>query len=100
LLINLSSPDPGIPSRPSTPKVMQARECTPTPFSSVIFTFELAVESIKEFGGASKLANDEHLVFQSLNFCSIYFFCIWDLKMKCKPLDYAHTSPKIIQFGF
>jgi hypothetical protein len=78
---------------------MQARERAPTP-SSVIFTFELAVESIKEFGGASKLANDEHLVFQSLNSCSIYFLCIWDLKMKCKPLDYAHIGPKIIQFGF
>jgi hypothetical protein len=36
-----------------TPKVLQAREHAPTPSSSIVFTFGLVVESIKELGGAS-----------------------------------------------
>jgi hypothetical protein len=32
--------------------VFQAREHTPTPYPSAIFTFGLKVESIKEFEGA------------------------------------------------
>jgi hypothetical protein len=42
--------------------MLQARERTPTPFSSNVFTFELIVESFKEFGGASfgiKLHNNQ-----------------------------------------
>jgi hypothetical protein len=35
--------------------MLRARECTPTLFPFVVFTFGLAVESIKEFGGASIL---------------------------------------------
>jgi hypothetical protein len=34
-----------------TPKVLQAKECTPTP--SIIFTLGLAFESFKEFGDVS-----------------------------------------------
>jgi hypothetical protein len=30
--------------------VLQARERIPTPYPSIVFTFRLAVESIKEFG--------------------------------------------------
>jgi hypothetical protein len=33
--------------------VLRARECALTPSPSIIFTFGLAVESIKELGGAS-----------------------------------------------
>jgi hypothetical protein len=33
--------------------VLRTRERTPTPYPFVVFTFGLAVESIKEFGGAS-----------------------------------------------
>jgi hypothetical protein len=33
--------------------VLQTNERTPTIFPSNVFTFGLAVESIKEFGGAS-----------------------------------------------
>jgi hypothetical protein len=50
LFINLFSPNHRAPTRPSTAEVLQAKECTLTPF--VIFTFGLVVESIKELGGA------------------------------------------------
>ncbi len=43
----------GVHQRPSTPKVLWTRECAPTPFLFVVFTFGLEVESIQEFGGAS-----------------------------------------------
>jgi hypothetical protein len=32
--------------------MLQARECTPTLYPSVVFTLGLIVESIKKFGGA------------------------------------------------
>jgi hypothetical protein len=32
--------------------MLQAKEHTPIPYPSVVFTFGLEVESIKEFGGA------------------------------------------------
>ncbi len=35
--------------------MLQVRECTPIPYPSTIFTFRLAIESTKEFWGASKL---------------------------------------------
>jgi hypothetical protein len=53
LLVILLSPYPGAPPRPSTPKVLRAKEHTSTPSPSVVFTFKLTIESIKEFGGAS-----------------------------------------------
>jgi len=53
LLVNLPSPHPGSSTHPSTSEVLQAREHTPTPFSYVVVTFGLAIESIKELGGAS-----------------------------------------------
>jgi hypothetical protein len=36
-----------------TPEVLRTKERTPTSYPSVVFTFGLAIESIKEFGGAS-----------------------------------------------
>jgi hypothetical protein len=51
-LVNLPSRNPRAPTHPSTPKVLRAREHVPTP-SSIVFTFGLAVESIKELMGAS-----------------------------------------------
>jgi hypothetical protein len=42
-------------TRLSTPKVLRVKERAPTPCPSVVFTFKLAVESTKEFGGASPL---------------------------------------------
>jgi len=38
---------------PLYPEVLRIREHTPIPYPFVVFTFGLAVESIKEFGGAS-----------------------------------------------
>ncbi len=53
LLVTLPSPYPRALTRPSTPEVLRTKECAPTPYPSVVFTFKLAVESTKEFGGAS-----------------------------------------------
>ncbi len=52
-LVNLLNPHPRAPTRPSTHVMLWAREHAPTPFPSTIVTFGLAVESIKELGGAS-----------------------------------------------
>jgi hypothetical protein len=46
------SPHPRALTRPSTPEMLWAKECTPTP-SFIVFTFELTFESFKECGGAS-----------------------------------------------
>jgi hypothetical protein len=43
----------GAPTHPSTPKVLRAKECAPIHFPSVVFTFGLAVKSIKKLGGVS-----------------------------------------------
>jgi hypothetical protein len=49
------SPHPITLTRPITFKMLRTREHTPIPFSSDVFTnFELAFESFKECGGASK----------------------------------------------
>jgi hypothetical protein len=48
----------GTPARPSTPKVVRAKERAPTPSPSDLFTFELTNESIKELGGASEDDNN------------------------------------------
>ncbi len=34
-------------------KVLQTKECDPTPSPSIVFTFRFTIESIKELGGAS-----------------------------------------------
>jgi hypothetical protein len=44
---------PGAPAHPSIPKMLRAKERTPTPYPSIVFTFGLVVESIKEVGGVS-----------------------------------------------
>jgi hypothetical protein len=38
LLVTLPNPHPGAPTCPSTPKVLQAREHTPTAYPSIVFT--------------------------------------------------------------
>jgi hypothetical protein len=53
LLVIHPCPHRRAPTRPSTSEVLQARECAPTPYPSIIFTFRLAIESIEAFGGAS-----------------------------------------------
>jgi hypothetical protein len=60
VLVNLPSPHLVTPTRPSTPKVLQAKERTPTPSPSIIFTFGLVVESIVELGGVSLALRNAH----------------------------------------
>jgi hypothetical protein len=66
-------------AHPSTSKVLQAKECTPTFPPSTVFTFGLAVEFIKELGGA--------LVWVWLLWsCSLWAFyhgCIFTNACKC-----------------
>jgi len=47
---DIPSPHLRAPTRPFTLKVLQAREHNTTPSPSVVFTFGLVVESIKELG--------------------------------------------------
>jgi hypothetical protein len=54
LLVTCPNPHPGAPTRPSTPKVLRARDHARTFYPSVVSCFGLTVESIKEFGGVSK----------------------------------------------
>jgi hypothetical protein len=58
--------------------VVRIRERVPTPSSSVVFTFGLAVESIKEFGGASCMVSPRYVLFHEL---FIPFFC--DVNLPC-----------------
>jgi len=53
LIVTLPNPYFEAPPHPSTPEVLQAKEHTPTPSPSIVFTFGLVVESIKEVEGAS-----------------------------------------------
>jgi len=53
LLINFPSLHPRSLTHPFTPKVLRVRERTLTPSPSIVFTFGLVVESIKELAGAS-----------------------------------------------
>jgi len=53
LLIILLNPNPETLTHPSTPKVLQAKGRASTLFPSIVVTFGLIVESIKEFEGAS-----------------------------------------------
>jgi hypothetical protein len=53
LLVTFPSPHPGAPACPSTPEVLRAKKRAPTPYPSIIFTFRIAIESTKEFAGAS-----------------------------------------------
>jgi len=48
MLVNIPSPIPKLQHAPLPPKC-----CEPTPSPSIVFTFGLTVESIKELGGAS-----------------------------------------------
>ncbi len=54
MLVTFPRPHPGASTCPSTPKVLQVKECASTLCSFVIFTFGLVVESIKELGGVSR----------------------------------------------
>ncbi len=53
LLIICPNPHTKALACPFTSKMLRAKEYTPTPYPFIVFTFGLAIESIKEFGGAS-----------------------------------------------
>jgi hypothetical protein len=55
LLVIHLNPHLEIPTRPFTLEVLQTKECTPTFYPYVVFTFELAIESIKKLGGVSPI---------------------------------------------
>ncbi len=55
LLLIFFSPDPGAPACPSTPKMLWTKEGAPTPYPYDVYTFKFAIESTKEFGGASSI---------------------------------------------
>jgi hypothetical protein len=59
LLVICPSPDFEAPTRPSTLKVLQAKEHTLIPSSFVVFIFEFAFESYEEFKGVSLMMLDE-----------------------------------------
>jgi hypothetical protein len=62
-LVICPSLHPEAPARPSTLKVLRAKECTTIPYPFVVFSFGLTVESIKEFGGVSRIIN--HFISQN-----------------------------------
>jgi len=53
LLVIHPNPHPKALARPSTFKVLQAKEQTPTLYPFVVFTFGFVIEFIKKLGGAS-----------------------------------------------
>ncbi len=73
-----SSPHPRARARPFTPEMLWTRECIPTPFSFIIFTFKLAFESYEEFGDASKVMCWYFALCLFMSWCSYIsvFFCI------------------------
>ncbi len=66
LLVTCPSPHLEALAHPSTPEVLRAKECTLTPYPSVVFTFGLAIESIKEFGV-------HELITKFLGLCNVLF---------------------------
>ncbi len=63
MLVILPSPYPEAPACPSTFEVLRVRDCAPTLYPFVVFTFRLAIESTKEFGGVSFLKIGENFQF-------------------------------------
>ncbi len=71
---------------PSIHEMLQTKECTPTPYPFAIFTFRLAIEFIKEFGGASKKV-------KTVSFLNAIVNVLWiSLKWRMSFLSTMHTS--------
>jgi hypothetical protein len=71
LLVIRPNPHPGVPSCPSTPELLWAKTCSPTLYPSIVFTFGLVIESIKEFGGVSFLLSWNLLGFYGIIFADL-----------------------------
>jgi hypothetical protein len=50
MFVTFPSPHPGAPTHPSTPKVLQAKECALTPYSFVIFTLDSHLSLSRSLG--------------------------------------------------
>jgi hypothetical protein len=50
MFVTLPNPHLGAPACPSTPKVLQARECAPTSYSFVVFTLDLHLNLSRSLG--------------------------------------------------
>jgi hypothetical protein len=48
--VTRTNPHPEAPACPSTPKVLQAKEHTPTPYHSIIFTLDLYLSLSRNLG--------------------------------------------------
>jgi hypothetical protein len=72
LLVNLPSPHPRAPTCPFSLELLWVREHAPILSPSIVFTFGLIVESIKELGGASVVVplfwKKNSLLFKSCHF--------------------------------
>ncbi len=50
MLVTLPSPYPTTPTNPSTPEILRAKEHTPTPHSSVVFTLDSHLSLLRSLG--------------------------------------------------
>jgi hypothetical protein len=94
LLVIRPNPHHEAPTCPSTLKVWQARECAPTPYPFVVFTFGLGVQYIKEFGGVSSFFTRYHLWKDHL-FCLcmyIHLICPIPFTRICIAMEHTCSS--------
>ncbi len=50
LLVTIPNPHPGAPAHLSTPEVLRAKERTPTPYSSIVFTLDSHLSLLRSLG--------------------------------------------------
>jgi len=67
LLVIRPNPHSGIPTCPSTLELLWTKTCSLTPYPSIVFTFGLIIESIKEFGGSWNLLGFYGIIFVDLD---------------------------------
>ncbi len=80
LRVNLPSPHLGALKRPFTFEMLWTKEHTPILSPSIIFTFKLVAESIKELGGASSLSSILFTIY-----CHNIFGLLWEKQKLQKP---------------
>jgi hypothetical protein len=65
LLVIFPSPYLRVPTRPSTPEVLRAKECTPIPYSSDVFTLDSQSNPLRSLGMCHLLK------------CNFYVTIVW-----------------------
>jgi hypothetical protein len=75
-------------TRPSTHEVLWARECTPTPYPSIIFTLDSQLNLPRSLGGCviSSCINNYKMVYSCMCTLYLWLMLIW-MKMKMKILS-------------